>query len=125
MILAGIALKTGISAGLMLLILACGRVLHTTGRPYLAGLFTAHIVATVVLTGYIIIILLQLFKYIDPASGLTALITGGAISLLILTFTGLFLSLERYLILSLWLHRLATLGFIASLAGIIWRIAAA
>ncbi|MBW6500752.1 MAG: hypothetical protein K0B05_05090 [Bacteroidales bacterium] len=36
--------------------------------------------------------------------------------------TGLLLYRERYLIPSLWLHRLATAGFIIALAGILWNI---
>lgn len=121
----GIILNIALNSVLMLIILAFGRVLHTTGRPYLTGLLVTHILATTVLVGYIILILFPFIISDDQVPGLTALITGGIIFLLIIILSGILLSLERYLIPSLWLHRFATLGFLVALTGIVWRIAAA
>ncbi|MFO7620578.1 MAG: hypothetical protein R6W81_04850 [Bacteroidales bacterium] len=117
-----ITLKIALNSGLLLIILAFGRVLHTTGRPYLTGLFTAHQVATVALAGYLILILSSYMKNSGTTMILTVWLITGTFFLLILLLTGLFLYHERHLIPSLWLHRLATAGFIISLAGILWNI---
>ena len=114
MIQLSFTLKVAVNSGLLLIILAFGRVLHTTGRPYLTGLFTAHILATVAFVAYLAFILRSFMKYGDPAASLTAWV-----------ITGFLLSLERFLIPSLWLHRLATAGLFISLAGILWKLAAA
>ena len=64
-------------------------------------------------------------KYGDPAASLIAWVITGLFFLLALIITGFLLSLERFLIPSLWLHRLATAGLFISLAGILWKLAAA
>jgi hypothetical protein len=119
-----ITLKITLNSGLLLIILAFGRVLHTTGRPYLAGLFTAHQIATVALAGYLIHILSSYIKISGTTVILSVWLITGTFFLLILLLTGLLLYRERYLIPSLWLHRLATAGFIISMVGILWSVSA-
>lgn len=118
-----ITAKIAISSGLMLFILAVGRVLHNTGRPYLRGLFTAHIAATALLIAALVLFMFSPLKENDALISVILPVIFGLFFLALLVFSGLLLNLEKAPTPSLWLHRLATAGFITAAGLLVWKLA--
>ncbi len=116
-----ITAKIALSSGLMLFILAVGRVLHNTGRPYLRGLFTAHITATALLIAALVLFLFSPLKDNDALISVILPVIFGLFFLALLVFSGILLNLEKAPTPSLWLHRIATAGFVIVTALLVWK----
>jgi len=121
----GINLTLAISIVLVLITIALGLMLHKSGMPYNKVWLALHKFATIGLIVFMSVILIN----VSRNSGVEALpiitVILSVISVLLLMGSGALLSLDKWHISMLWIHRFATLALIISLGIIYYSIFAA
>jgi len=110
---------------LVLIIIALGLMLHKSGMPYNKVWLALHKFATIGLIVFISVILINVSRNsgIDMIPIISVIVS--VISVVLLMGSGALLSLDKWHISMLWIHRFATLSFIISLGIIFYSFSAA
>jgi hypothetical protein len=103
-----------VSAGLLLvLLIAAGIFLHKSGKPYQPLVFGVHKIFTIAMIVILTFAFIQVFK--GTYSGSSRWVVPGSMILALagLLFSGAMMSLDRYPLIMLVVHRVFTVLFLA------------
>ncbi|MBN1820132.1 MAG: hypothetical protein JXR31_11210 [Prolixibacteraceae bacterium] len=116
------SVKIIFSSAAIILIILTGYVLHRLGKPYNQILFTFHKLLTVGLIIYAGIFIAGFLKQIHPGFLSYLFLSFSVIAALGLLMSGAFLSLEKYPLFMLQVHRYMSVFFLICITGLFYSI---
>jgi hypothetical protein len=116
--MAGLTLKLVLDISLVLLVLITGFILHRAGTPYPSILFTVHKLATIALVIIVSLVITRFVRQYGCIRYLRVFILAGVISVAGLLISGAMLSLDKKHKIMVAVHRISTIVFVISVAGI-------
>jgi hypothetical protein len=116
--MADLTLKLALDISLVLLVLITGFILHRAGTPYPSVLFAVHKLATIALIIIVSLLITGFVRQYGCIRYLRGFVLAGVTSVAVLLISGAMLSLNKRHKTMAVIHRISTLVFVISVAGI-------
>ena len=118
MIQNGILLKLAVNLALVIITIVFGIIMHKSGKPYSALIFTVHKLATVAFVVYTSLVISHIIKHYNEGVLFWVLLVLALLLLIVLLVSGALVSLDKNSATMAFIHTASTWLFLADIIGL-------